>query len=92
MADLCHQGITSIICNVSSTLAYYGKHNVMAGECHNGACHQVGVGCDTGSYKLFCVFMDIWHPPKGFFQAQHRVESRLNIDNYSRKVSYLHEK
>ena len=36
--------------------------------------------------------MDIWHPPKGFFQAQHGVESRLNIDNYSRKVSYLYEK
>ena len=64
----------------------------MAGKYHNGACHQANVGCDAGSYKLFCIFMDIWYPPKGFFQAQHGVERLLNVDNYSRKVGYLHEK
>ena len=44
-----------------------GWHDIMARKLYYGACYQVNVGCDTGSYKLFLLFMVIWYPLKRFF-------------------------
>lgn len=63
MVALLYQNIGGTICNGSSALVCHGEHYIMAGEHHDGACHQVGMGSDTGSNKLFCIFMATWYSP-----------------------------